>query len=181
MAELTVIFRHPFIGFEKIKINAVLIGGFNENEIPALAELTRKYPVDVRFIELMPMGGEKGFGEEAFLPCDRVLQVLPQLEKLPYDGADAKLYTMPDALGSVGLISPLSNHFCARCDRIRLTADGKLKPCLHSAQELPIKGLDFAEMKEQFRQAILAKPACHGELSERCRSQAGRDMHQIGG
>ena len=168
-------------GFEKIKINAVLIGGFNEDEIPALAELTRKYPVDVRFIELMPMGGEKGFGEAAFLPCDRVLQVLPQLEKLPYDGADAKLYTLPDALGSVGLISPLSNHFCARCDRIRLTADGKLKPCLHSAQELPIKGLDFAEMKEQFRQAILAKPACHGELSEHCRSQAGRDMHQIGG
>lgn len=168
-------------GFEKIKINAVLIGGFNEDEIPALAELTRKYPVDVRFIELMPMGGEKGFGEEAFLSCDRVLQVLPQLEKLPYDGADAKLYTLPDALGSVGLISPLSNHFCARCDRIRLTADGKLKPCLHSAQELPIKGLDFAEMKEQFRQAILAKPACHGELSEHCRSQAGRDMHQIGG
>ena len=167
--------------FEKIKINAVLIGGFNEEEIPALAELTRKYPVDVRFIELMPMGGEKGFGEEAFLPCDRVLEKLPQLEKLSYDGADVRLYKLPGALGNVGFISPLSNHFCALCDRIRLTADGKLKPCLHSCQELSVKGLDLEGMKEQFRRAILAKPACHGELSERCRSQAGRDMHQIGG
>lgn len=168
-------------GFEKIKINAVLMGGFNEDEIPALAELTLKYPVDVRFIELMPMGGEKGFGEEAFLPCHKVLIKLPRLEKLPFDGADARLYRLPNALGNVGLISPLSNHFCALCDRIRLTADGKLKPCLHSGQELPIKGLDLEGMKAQFRQAILAKPACHGELSERCRSQAGRDMHQIGG
>ena len=168
-------------GFEKVKLNAVLIGGFNEDEIPALAELTRKYPIDVRFIELMPMGEEKGFGAEAFLPCDTVLQRLQQLQKLPCDGADARLYTLPGALGNVGLISPLSNHFCARCDRIRLTADGKLKPCLHSSQELPIKGLGLEEMKEQFRRAIMEKPACHGELSESCRSQAGRDMHQIGG
>ena len=168
-------------GFEKVKVNAVLIGGFNDDEIPALAELTRKYPIDVRFIELMPMGGEKGFGAEAFVPCDRVLQLLPELQKRNYSSRDARLYAFPDALGNVGLISPLSDHFCALCNRIRLTADGKLKPCLHSSQEISIKGLDAAGVKEKMEEAILAKPACHGELSEICRSQAGRDMHQIGG
>ena len=168
-------------GFEKIKINAVLIGGFNDDEIVPLAELTRKYPVDVRFIELMPIQDHDEFGEAAFIPCAQVVERLPEAIPQGRDGGVARLYRLPGAQGSIGLISPLSDHFCGSCNRIRLTADGKLKPCLHSAAEFSLKGLDKAGMKAQFEAAILAKPACHGQLSATQRSQAGRNMNQIGG
>ncbi|MBQ9032447.1 MAG: GTP 3',8-cyclase MoaA [Parasporobacterium sp.] len=168
-------------GFDKIKINAVLIGGFNEEEIPALAELTRKYSADVRFIELMPMydGGE--FGPDAYIPCERVKEVLPDLQELDPDGGVAKLYTLPGAMGNIGLISPLSRHFCGSCNRIRITADGRIKPCLHREAEYSIKGLKEEQMAEQIRLAIERKPQWHGELSAKQRSCAGRTMNQIGG
>lgn len=167
--------------FEKIKINAVLIGGFNDDEIVPLAELTRKYPVDVRFIELMPIGDHDEFGQRAFIPCKRVIEQLPDAVPQEKDGSVARLYRLPGSLGNVGLISPLTDHFCKTCNRIRLTADGKLKPCLHSGEEISIKGLGKAGIEEQFRKAILGKPSCHAELSNVCRSQAGRNMNQIGG
>ena len=168
-------------GFEKIKLNAVLIGGFNDDEIPALAELTRPYPVDVRFIELMPMVDSREFGEDAFLPCSAVLEHLPDAQPIPQDGGVARLYRLPGAQGSIGLISPVSDHFCAGCNRIRLTADGKVKPCLHSNVEYALKGLDFAGMRGQLEKAIWNKPAWHGNLDAVHRSQAGRNMNQIGG
>ena len=168
-------------GYEKIKLNAVLIGGFNDGEIAPLAELTRRWPVDLRFIELMPMLESSEFGPDAFIPCERVLQTLPELEEEPRDGGVAKLYRLPGAQGRIGLISPLSSHFCGECNRIRLTADGKLKPCLHGKAEFPIKGLDREGMREQFRAAMLAKPEWHGELSYASRSRAGRNMNTIGG
>ena len=168
-------------GYEKIKLNAVLVGGFNDDEIGPLSELTRRWPVDLRFIELMPMLESSEFGPEAFIPCERVLQTLPELEEEPRDGGVAKLYRLPGAQGRIGLISPLSSHFCGECNRIRLTADGKLKPCLHGKAEFPIKGLGREEMREQFRTAMLAKPEWHGELSFSSHSQAGRNMNTIGG
>ena len=168
-------------GYDKIKLNAVLIGGFNDDEIAPLAGLTRRWPVDVRFIELMPMYDSGDFGPEAFIPCERVLQALPELEKESPDGGVARLYRLPGAQGRIGLISPLSSHFCAACNRIRLTADGKLKPCLHGKAEFSIKGLDRDGMREQFRTAMLSKPEWHGELSYKSRSQAGRNMNTIGG
>ena len=168
-------------GYDKIKLNAVLIGGFNDDEIAPLAGLTRRWPVDVRFIELMPMYDSGDFGPEAFIPCERVLQALPELEKESPDGGVARLYRLPGAQGRIGLISPLSSHFCAACNRIRLTADGKLKPCLHGKAEFSIKGLDRDGMREQFRTAMLSKPEWHGELSYQSRSQAGRNMNTIGG
>ena len=167
-------------GFRRVKLNAVLMGGFNDDEIPALADLTRRWPVDVRFIELMPMYAG-GFGPGAFLPAETVLAALPELESRPADGGVARLFRLPGAQGDVGLISPVSDHFCAACTRLRLTADGRIKPCLHSCQEYSVKGMDFAEMREQFRRAILAKPACHGTLTPGEISGAGRDMNQIGG
>ena len=167
-------------GFEKVKLNTVLIGGFNEEEIVPLAELTLRYPIDLRFIEMMPMV-EGGFGPEAFLPNTRVLEVLPQLEEQPADGGVARLYRLPGALGRVGLISPVNAHFCAACNRIRLTADGKLKPCLHSAEEYSIKGLDREGMRSVMEQAIYNTPAWHGELNAQNPSHAGRNMNQIGG
>ena len=130
------------VGFEKVKINAVLIGGFNDDEILPLAELTKQYPVDVRFIELMPIQDHDEFGEAAFIPCREIIRRLPEAVPQKKDGGVARLYRLPEALGNIGLISPLSDHFCASCNRIRLTADGKLKPCLHSGDEFSIKGLD---------------------------------------
>lgn len=168
-------------GFDKIKLNAVLIGGFNDEEVPALAQLTRTYPIDMRFIELMPMYDSGDFSKEAFLPCDAVLQMLPELVPVTPDGGVARLYRLPGAKGSIGLIRPVSDHFCQTCNRIRLTADGKLKPCLHSSVEYSIKGLSQEAMKQQLQTAICAKPSWHGELSSESRSQAGRNMNQIGG
>ena len=167
-------------GFERVKINAVLIGGFNGAEIPALAELTRRWPVDVRFIELMPMAGNREFGPECYVPATRVLEALPEAVPAAEEGV-ARLYALPGAMGRIGLISPLSRHFCGSCNRIRLTADGKLKPCLHSGEEISIRGLTEEEVRARFREAILAKPASHGALSPEDRSRAGRTMNEIGG
>ena len=168
-------------GFRAVKINSVLIGGFNDDEIQALAALTLRYPVSVRFIEMMPMYDSGDFSQDSFLPNTRVLEALPQLEPQPADGGVAKLYRLPGARGNVGLISPMNAHFCGACNRIRLTADGKLKPCLHGEAEYSIKGLDLAGMREQMLRAICAKPAWHGALDARNRSHAGRNMNQIGG
>jgi len=168
-------------GFEKIKINAVLIGGFNDDEIENMASLTMEYPLDMRFIELMPMYDSGDFGTDAYLPYSRVLEKLPQAVPVPQDGGVAKLYRLPGAKGNIGLISPVSAHFCGECNRLRLTADGKLKPCLHAADEYSIKGLDKAGMKKVFEEAIWNKPAWHGDLDALHRSQAGRNMNEIGG
>ena len=167
-------------GYDKIKLNAVLIGGFNDDEIEEMAKLTLRYPLDMRFIELMPIG-ENGFGKEAYLPYTEVLRRLPELMPLPGEGGAAKLYRLPGALGNVGLISPVSAHFCSGCNRLRLTADGKLKPCLHSSAEYPIKGLDKASMTAVMREAILGKPEWHGLLDYANRSQSARSMNRIGG
>ena len=168
-------------GFDKVKINAVLIGGFNDDEIETLAALTLRYPVDVRFIELMPMLDHPEFGPEAFIPCAAVLEKLPHAVPVPQDGGVARLYRLPGAQGNIGLISPVSAHFCAACNRIRLTADGKLKPCLHAAEEVSLKGLNAAQMRETMQRVIYQKPFRHAELSADLRSQAGRCMNQIGG
>lgn len=168
-------------GFEKIKLNAVLIGGFNDDEIVPLAELTRRYPVDMRFIEMMPMCDSAGFGADAYIPYTRVLDVLPEVCPVPKDGGVAKLYRLPGAKGNIGLISPVSAHFCGECNRIRLTADGRVKPCLHSSAEYPLKGLDFDGMKAQLERAIGGKPQWHGSLDAAHHSGAGRNMNQIGG
>ena len=168
-------------GFEKVKINAVLIGGFNDMEIPQLAELTRKYPVDMRFIEMMPMYDSGDFKDAAFVSNSRVLEMLPDAVPVTHDGGVAKLYCLPGAQGNIGLISPLNAHFCGTCNRVRLTADGKIKPCLHAPDEYSLKGLDYDGMKKVLEEAIWNKPQWHGDLDAAHRSQAGRNMNQIGG
>ena len=168
-------------GFEKIKVNAVLIGGFNEDEIIPLANLTKEYPLDMRFIELMPILNSDEFGETAYVPYSRVLEKLPEAVPVEPDGGVAKLYRLPNAKGNIGLISPINAHFCGECNRLRLTQDGKLKPCLHAADEYSIKGLDFDSMKAVMEQAIWNKPAWHGDLDAINRSKAGRSMNEIGG
>jgi len=168
-------------GYEKIKINTVLIGGFNDTEIEALANLTMQYPVDVRFIELMPMYDSGDFDENSLISCSKVLEVMPNLQPVSSADGVAQLYRMNGAQGNIGLIRPISAHFCAACNRIRVTADGKLKPCLHSDIEYSLKGLPFDEMKTVMEQAIWNKPQWHGEMDAIHRSRAGRNMNEIGG
>ncbi len=167
--------------FDKIKINTVLIGGFNDDEIADLAALTVKYPLDVRFIELMPMYNSGEFGRESMIPGHTVLERLPDLEPSDTQDSVARLYHLPGALGNVGLINPVSNHFCAQCNRLRLTADGMLKPCLHSPAEFSVKGMDLAGMCAQMELAIANKPISHPPLSFSENSRAGRNMNEIGG
>lgn len=169
-------------GMKPVKLNTVLIGGFNDDEIVSLANLTRLYPVDVRFIELMPIGDNIPFAKEAFIKNSTVLEKCPDL--IPAEGekgAVAKMYRFPDGKGRVGLISPLSNHFCAECSRLRLTADGCLKPCLHSADEISVRGLHGDELKERILTAVSRKPKMHVELSATEHSKSQRNMYRIGG
>ena len=169
-------------GFDKIKLNAVLMKGINDGEIRNLAALTESDPVDVRFIELMPMPGSGLSEENTYLPVSAVLEAVPELMPEPsLEKGVAALYRIPGAKGCVGLISPISAHFCASCDRLRLTADGKIKPCLHSAAEYPIKGLDEEGMRRQFIAAVGGKIAWHGELTGANPSRSARGMSRIGG
>ncbi len=162
-----------------VKVNTVLIGGFNQDEIQDFVELTRETPLEVRFIELMPMGG--AFGKNAYLPGDTVLNRMPELRPLPEKGGVARLYQLPGAKGRVGLISPLSCHFCGECNRLRLTSEGVLKPCLHSSQEILVRGKHGEELREALRLAVRSKPPMHGALDAEHLSEAGRSMNTIGG
>ena len=163
-------------GFTNTKLNVVLMKGFNEDEIPAFVDLARREPLEVRFIELMPIG--QGTRED-FLPASAVLERCPELEGTGVSGV-ARRYRVPGGVGTVGLIEPMSHRFCAACDRIRVTADGRLKPCLHSDQEIPLRGLSGEALREAIRAGITAKPPRH-YMNEDGRSGAGRNMNQIGG
>ena len=169
------------VGLTPLKINTVLIGGFNEDEIPDFVALTREHPVELRFIELMPLGPGAEFDETAYLPGQTVLNRVPALEELPPNGGVARLYRLPEGIGRVGLISPLSRHFCSTCNRLRLTAEGALKPCLHSNQEISLKGLHGEALKRRILEAVNAKPKMHGTLDAHHQSEAGRNMNTIGG
>lgn len=169
-------------GLTPVKLNAVLMNGFNDDEIERFVGLTRYDNLEMRFIELMPIGEGIELWENAYLPNEYVLEKVPELMPVDsdYPGV-ARRYSLPGAVGKVGLINPVSSHFCKNCNRIRLTADGKLKPCLHSEAEVDIRGLHGRELLEAMRAAVLSKPKSHEELSAACPSGAGRRMNQIGG
>lgn len=164
-------------GFEKIKLNCVLLGGVNDDEIADFAALTRAHDWQVRFIERMPMGCGRDFG--AYLPAQAVLERCPELEAISHDGV-AACYRLPDAKGTVGLIAPMSHAFCAECSRIRITADGKLKPCLHSDAEITLRGLSGEELEQAIRRGILMKPERH-HMDETGVTETHRGMFAIGG
>ena len=165
-------------GFTGTKINAVLMGGVNEDELARLVELTRERELELRFIELMPIGECAGWDRSRFIPGETVLRAVPALESVGQSGV-ALLYRVPGWKGRVGLIDPISHRFCDQCNRIRITADGKIKPCLHSAGEFDLKGLDRAGMREVLRRAIGSKPGRHS-LAEQG-SESARNMNEIGG
>lgn len=166
-------------GFSRTKVNCVLMGGVNDADVPRLAELARTEPIDVRFIELMPMGPCAGWPKARFIPAETVLEAVPGLVPLRRDGV-AELWHAPGWAGNVGLIRPMSHRFCDGCSRIRVTADGRLKPCLHSAAEIPLRGLHGEALLAELRRGIAAKPAYH-HMDQDHASQSARDMNEIGG
>lgn len=169
------------LGLEPIKINSVLIGGFNDDEIKDLVVLTRD-GIDVRFIELMPIGEGVNFAEENFISNDRVLQTIKSLYPIEREdpSSPARYYKLPGAKGRVGLINPISCKFCQDCNRVRLTSTGMLKLCLHSNREIDLKkplreGKDIRRIIEE---AILTKDESH-KLEEK--EYIERNMNEIGG
>lgn len=162
----------------KVKLNVVLIGGFNDDEIENFVKLANDYDLEVRFIELMQIGETANWSKDKFVSNKIVLEKVPKLE---FDGVSgvAKIYKIKGQKGKIGLISPISCSFCSDCNRIRLTSDGKLKPCLHSKDEINLKGLSGEELEEVFKGGIFDKPEKHH--LEEGKSESARDMNKIGG
>jgi GTP 3',8-cyclase len=178
-------------GLVPIKINTVVVRGINDDEVLDLARLTLTHPWQVRFIELMPLEDQDGWetlfsdSENRFVPIQEIQKALERLQlKLvdkPYGDGPAKVYQAKGARGTIGFISPLSDHFCNTCNRLRLTADGRLRPCLLNDHEVSISEPLRAgeEILPYLLRAIDAKPQGH----ELCSNSAPlkRKMAQIGG
>ena len=170
-------------GLTPVKLNVVALGGFNDDEFADFIELTRKKPYIVRFIELMPIGHADVGDSYGFISNQEILDRFPEL--VPVDSEKFSVsrdYRLPDGKGKVGLISALSNHFCSSCNKIRLTSDGKIKPCLHSNEEIDMKGplhLSDGELVKALRTSVNHKVA-HHMLNEGA-APIERDMNKIGG
>ena len=277
----------PGEGTPGVKVNCVLVGGFNDDEVARVAGLARDLPIDVRFIELMPLGPSANWPQARFVPAERVLEAVPDAvpvgasAAIPLSGATvpdrdipdaygglsgatvpdretpdaygglsgatvperddpdayrglsgatvpdretpdaygglsgmevpdretpdayrglsvpdvpravpppdpgvAELYQVPGWAGRIGLIRPMGHRFCSQCNRIRVTSDGMLKPCLHSAAEIPLRGLHGEALVDAIRRGIEAKPEGHhmdASDSSREGSQSARGMNEIGG
>jgi GTP 3',8-cyclase len=178
-------------GFSPIKINAVIIKGINDNEITAMAGLSLKYPLQVRFIEFMPVGHDIFWNPDRFISCDKIRnQVEDAFGKLSplhksHSAGTASEYMLDNAPGSLGFIGALSHHFCESCNRLRLTAEGRLRLCLFSDEEVDVKkalqqGLNPDELALFFRQAVLKKPKGLNFLDKEALS-CTRSMSSIGG
>ncbi len=178
--------RAQELGFEKIKLNVVALRGVNDDEFIDLARLTLTRPWQVRFIEFMPVGGAAVWDRSRYISSSEIMERLGALGEL-VPAADsgingpARLYRLPGSLGSLGFISPISNHFCDRCNRLRLTAEGMLRSCLLSDQQTDLKtilrdGGDDEAIRRAILEAIRHKPKghalkpgevgdCHGRMS----------------
>jgi len=178
------------VGLLPLKINAVILRGVNDDEILRFAELTQEADWNVRFIEVMPFEHESLNGPEVYVSAaemqTRIESSLGRL--IPIRGVKgngpSRYYQLPGAKGTLGFISPVSEHFCAQCNRMRLTADGHLRPCLLSDLELDLRpalrrGASRTELRDLLAQAIRAKPKEH-HLATEC-SLHDRSMSQIGG
>lgn len=123
------------VGFAPIKVNVVLIKGQNDDEIRDFAEITRERPWHIRFIEMMPTGANLELSASQFVSCTEALRQVREIDQLepvagPFGNGPARYYQFKDAPGTIGVITPMSHNYCDRCNRMRLTADGQLRPCL---------------------------------------------------
>ena len=177
-------------GLVPIKLNTVVMRGLNDDEVADLARLTLEHPWHVRFIELMPLGPSISWAEDRYVPSSEVRgRIEAELGELapaesPQGNGPARSFRLEGALGTVGFISPWSEHFCAKCNRMRLTADGRLRPCLLSDLEVDLRGplrngVGEAELRGLIRQAVQLKPI--GHQLEKQGGPRGRGMSEIGG
>ena len=178
-------------GFDKIKINCVVIRGINDNEISAMASLARDKKLDVRFIEFMPLGHIPFWSAEKFMSTKEIqdrMEFLGELipVKRKKSEGPARVFEWPGASGQIGFISPLSDHFCSECNRLRLTADGKIRLCLFSDREIDLQGplragMDMEGLIRILHQAVLLKPKGHNLGHETEAVEGERFMNLIGG
>ncbi|MBI9087613.1 MAG: GTP 3',8-cyclase MoaA [Desulfobacterium sp.] len=177
-------------GLTPIKLNAVIMGGVNDDEIEDLVALTLDYPFHVRFIEYMPMGNSKvNMDQQVLIPeikqrIETAFGPLAPVARGLHDGP-AKRFKLADAPGEVGFISPLSSHFCHECNRLRLTSTGNLRPCLLNAYEHEIlpslrRGASDHELKEIIMEAVRRKPASHTLITD-AYPRVTSQMFTIGG
>ncbi len=178
-------------GIHPIKINAVIVRGVNDHELTALAQLTLKHDWQVRFIELMPVENQQDWGEGFPRAKDRYLSVQEMRSRLSplhlteqtimNGNGPARVYQIEGGIGTVGFISPIGEHFCETCNRLRLTADGNLRSCLLHDIEIPLreKLQSGEDIRQLFMEAVNLKPAGH-TLSE-AQLHSKRKMAQIGG
>jgi cyclic pyranopterin phosphate synthase len=162
-------------GFQPVKINVVAIRGFNDDEIPSFAGLTRRYDVEVRFIELMPMGCATRYGDCEVIASPEIRRMIAEkygpLEDVRYDHGPARVYRIKGAPGRIGLIGAMSEQsFCGRCNRIRITANGHLRPCLFSEREIDLltpmrNGISDEELEFLIEQGVKSKKLNHGLCS----------------
>src|SRR4030042_3331442 len=156
-------------GLSPIKINMVPIRRLNDDEIEEFAKITMKAPYQVRFIEFMPFGTDT-WSQDKFISADEIKSIVENIGPLtPVNmkkSGPARYFKFDGAVGVIGFISPLSNHFCMECNRLRLTADGKLRPCLFSETEIDLKpalrgGASDDEIERLVRLSIEVKPKGH--------------------
>ena len=177
------------VGFKPIKLNVVVMRGINDDEIEDLGRLTYRYPFHVRFIEFMPF--QDGVPPSSFLSSDEILRSLERVANLvpvrvENGNGPARHYQFAGAVGKIGIISPISHHFCPTCNRLRVTADGKLRTCLFSQEETDLRVLlrrdaSDAEIVSTIRRAIDQKPEKHALESDIFRKCISRPMSAIGG
>jgi len=175
-----------------IKLNTVIVRGLNADELSALARLTVENDWHVRFIEVMPIGNAQDWGDGFPAPRDRYVSVQEMHQTLssfnlepvrsPRGNGPARTFRISGALGTVGFISPLGEHFCEHCNRLRLTSDGKLRSCLVSESEISLRDAVRAgkSLDPYFSQALLHKPQHHNMLAA-TPADSQRGMSQIGG
>jgi cyclic pyranopterin phosphate synthase len=180
--------RYPQL--RPIKVNCVAVKGFTETEVPALAELARRKPYVVRFIEFMPLDADEAWHEDDVLTGAEIRAIIEEhygpLEEVPAKASStAKRFRFADGAGELGFVNPVSEPFCSSCDRIRMTADGQLRTCLFSRREWDLKtplrdGASDDELVELFRFAVRHKELKH-KINDAGFVRASRSMSQIGG
>jgi len=171
------------VGLLPVKINVVLIKGVNDDEIDSLINFTKDKPVIVRFIELMPIGKFGEDNRDKIIPSSSIVEARPWLQEVTTyaDSSPATYYSIDGGQGLVGFISPMSHRFCNSCNRIRLTCDGKLKPCLGNNYEVDLLDLlrsNSTKLESVIRETIYNKPEGHNFNHK---FQSSRDMSKIGG
>jgi cyclic pyranopterin phosphate synthase len=183
---LEAIARHPGL---RVKVNAVAMRDFSEEEAVPFAEFARRHPFQVRFIEFMPLDGDQSWTPDSVLTGDELRALIHArhpLEELPHEpSATARVFRFVDGLGEIGFINPVSEPFCSDCNRIRLTAEGKLRTCLFSLNETDLRaplraGATDRELESIVRDAVWRKELKH-RIGEPGFVQPARTMSAIGG